>query len=145
MAQPLPQSKTKARITAISPHFVVPDVVAAARHYRDALGFEILGYFGEPPTFATVRRDAAEIQFSKADAGAEPTPNAKRQALALDAYIWIDDADALSSELKARGAKILEGPVRRVYNVVEIVVEDCCGYRLVFAADCTPRQGGPKP
>jgi catechol 2,3-dioxygenase-like lactoylglutathione lyase family enzyme len=36
----------------------VPDVVATAEFYRDKLGFELLGYFLDPPVYAMVRRDS---------------------------------------------------------------------------------------
>ena len=48
--------KAGARLKAISPQFVVPDVVQAAEYYRDVLGFRILSYFGQPRVFAMVDR-----------------------------------------------------------------------------------------
>ena len=88
--------------------------------------------------FATVRHDGVEIQFSKLDGDGGSAPKAMRRTLGAGVYIWIDDADALYEELKARGAKIRKGPVRREYNCVEIDVEDCFGFRLIFGADCSP-------
>jgi len=134
-----PRTKAGTKLRAISPQFVVPDVVAAAEYYRDTLGFEILGFFGEPPVFAMVARDAAEIHFGKADHGEAVAPNATRRKSGLDAYIWADNVDSLHEELHERGAKIIEGPVRRSYNCCEITVEDRFGFRLVFGSDC----GGP--
>ena len=49
-----PKSKAAAKCKAICPHFVVPDVVASAEHYRDVLGFKIMGYWLDPPVFAIV-------------------------------------------------------------------------------------------
>ena len=43
--------KSKARLKMISPQLVVPDVVEAAEYYRDVLGFQILGYFYQPPVY----------------------------------------------------------------------------------------------
>jgi predicted enzyme related to lactoylglutathione lyase len=126
----------KAVFGAISPHFPVPDVVAAAEYYRDKFGFEILGYFGTPPVFVMVRRDNVTIQFGKLNDGERPAPNSRRRRDALDAYIWIDDADALYAELKSRGAKILEGPIKRIYGCIEVTVEDHNGYQIVFGQDC---------
>ena len=125
-----------AKLTSICPTFVVPDVVAAAEYYRDALGFQILGYFLNPPVFAMVARDAAEIHFGKLDNGADASPNTERRhGLGTDAYVWVNDLPALHRELKERGAKIIEGPVQRIYNCLELVVEDLNGFRLVFAMD----------
>ena len=135
---PEPQTKTTAavKLTAICPQFVVPDVTAAAEYYRDVLGFKILGYFLDPPVFAMVARDVAEIHFGKADDGATPSPNfTRRRGLGTDAYIWVNNLDALHAELQERGAKIIEGPVQRVYNCYELTVEDLNGFRLVFSMD----------
>ena len=133
---PEAQAKAAAKLTAICPQFIVPDVVATAEYYRDVLGFKILGYFLDPPVFAMVARDVAEIHFGKIDAGAEPAPNAaRRKGLGSDVYIWTTDLHALHAELKERGANIIEGPVQRIYNCLELVVEDLNGFRLVFAMD----------
>ena len=136
MAETETKVKAPAKLTAICPTFIVPDVRAAAEYYRDVFGFKILGYFLDPPVFAMVARDAAEIHFGKADSGAAPSPNvARRRGIGIDAYIWTNELNALHAELKDRGAKILEGPVHRVYNCLELVVEDLNGFRLVFAMD----------
>jgi uncharacterized glyoxalase superfamily protein PhnB len=130
-----PQIRVAAKCKSICPHFVVPDVVASAEHYRDVLGFKILSYFLDPPVFAVVARDDVVIHFGKSDQGAPPSPNVARRGLAVDAYTWVNDLDALYAELKTRGAKILEGPTLRVYKCYEMVVEDNFGFRICFSMD----------
>jgi len=130
-----PQIKAKAKCKSICPHFVVPDVVASAEHYRDFLGFKILGYFLDPPVFAVVARDDVVIHFGKSDNGALPSPNVTRRSIGLDAYIWVNDLDFLHAELQGRGAKILEPPTMRVYKCYELLVEDNFGFRLCFSLD----------
>jgi hypothetical protein len=130
-----PQSKAAAKCKAICPHFVVPDVVASAEHYRDVLGFKIMGYWLDPPVFAIVMRDTVEIQLGKSDNGAFSSPNFMRREGGLDAYIWVNDVDALYAELQCRGAKILEPPEMRVYKCYELLVEDNFGFRLCFSMD----------
>jgi uncharacterized glyoxalase superfamily protein PhnB len=130
-----PQTKAKAKCKSVSPHFVVPDVVASAEHYRDFLGFKILSYFLDPPVFAVVARDDVVIHFGKSDNGALPSPNVTRRSIGLDAYIWVNDLDALYAELQGRGAKIIEPPAMRVYKCYELVVEDNFGFRLCFSLD----------
>jgi predicted enzyme related to lactoylglutathione lyase len=129
------KTSEKARFQGANPHFVVPDVVAAAEYYRDVFGFTIHGLFFEPPVFAIVGRDDVVIQFGRVDEGEGAAPNRKRREEALDAYIWVSDVDALFAEVKEKGAKILEGPVLRFYKCYELVVEDLNGYVLVFARD----------
>ncbi len=130
---------TAAKLKSISPQFVVPDVVAAAEYYRDILGFQILGYFREPPVYSIIRRDTVEIHLGKADPGAGAAPNAPQREASLDAYIWVNDVDALFEELKSRGAMIAEPPTVREYNCYEMVVEDRFGFRLAFGMDVLKR------
>ena len=52
----------------------------------------------------------------------------------FDLYIWVNDVNAIFEELRASGADIIEGPVKRVYESTEIVVKDMNGYVLVFAS-----------
>lgn len=118
--------------TGIAPQFVVPDVVAAAELYRDKLGFEILGYFHDPPVFAMVRRGMAEIHLGKADGMEIRLNESLRKGLATDAYIWVSDINALYHEFLDRGVEIVEGPSRRVYDCVEITINDCNGFQIVF-------------
>ncbi len=130
-----PQIKVAAKCKSICPQFVVPDVGASAEHYRDVLGFKIMGYWLDPPVFAIVARDDVEIQFGKSDNGALPSPNIVRRESGLDAYIWVNDLDALYAELQGRGAKILEAPAMRAYKCYELLVEDNFGFRLCFSMD----------
>ncbi len=121
-----------AQFKTIAPQFVVPDVVATAEYYRDKLGFEILGYFLDPPVFAMVRRGAAEIHIGKSDKGEIQTNESVRRGLGTDAYIFVSDINALYRELVESGVEIVEGPIKRIYDCVEITIKDCNGFQLVF-------------
>ena len=120
------------RFTGLAPQFVVPDVVGTAEFYRDKLGFEILGYFLDPPVFAMVRRGAAEIHIGKSDRGEMQVNENVRHGLGTDAYIFVEGINELHEELLKNGVEIVEGPIRRIYNCVEITVRDCNGFQLVF-------------
>ena len=117
---------------SIAPSFVVTDAVVTAEYYRDILGFAILGYFGEPPVFAMVGRGGVEIHFGRADAEPQRS-NLELRKISSDAYIWVDDVEALFAELTAAGAEIIEGPTPRIYDCVEMEVRDCNGFKLVFS------------
>ena len=54
---------------------------------------------------------------------------------AWDAYIWVDDADRLHAEFKARGVQITRDIGDRLYGCRDFDVEDCNGYRLCFGHD----------
>ena len=122
---------TKAVLKSIAPQLVVPDVVATAEYYRDVLGFEILGYFAEPPVYSMVARDGVEIHFGKSEAAG--ASNSTVRSGSFDVYIWVTDIEAMFEELKSSGADILEGPVKRIYESTEVVVKDCNSFTLVFA------------
>jgi uncharacterized glyoxalase superfamily protein PhnB len=117
---------------SVAPSFVVSEVIAAAEYDRDVFGFEILGYFGEPPVFAMVARGGVEVHFGKADAEPQQS-NLEFRKISSDAYIWVNDVDAFFQELTASGADIIEGPIRRTYDCVELEVRDCNGFNLVFS------------
>jgi hypothetical protein len=122
----------KAIFTGLAPQFVVPDVIKTAEYYRDKLGFEILGFFADPPVFAIVRRGAAEIHLGQGDSDSIQINEAVRKGLGTDAYIFVTDVNALYAEYMKNGVEITEGPIKRVYNCVEITVKDCNGFQLVF-------------
>ena len=126
-----PKPERTARFKSVAPQLVVDDVVKTSEYYRDVLGFEHLGYFLDPPVYAIVRRGGVEIHFGKAEKNG--VSNSVVRPGSFDLYLWVTDIDAVFDELKAAGADIIEGPVKRVYDCVEIVVRDCNGYVLVFA------------
>lgn len=125
-------SNSRSEFYRLAPQFVVPDVVRSSEYYRDKFGFTILGYFLDPPVFAIVRRDGAEIHFGKSDKGEVKVNDSVRRGLGTDAYIFVSDILGLFDELTASGANIVEGPIERPYDRTEITVKDEDGYQIVF-------------
>jgi uncharacterized glyoxalase superfamily protein PhnB len=117
----------------IAPYFIVNDVVASANFYRDKLGFHYDRFWGEPPCFCMVKRNGIVIMLSQIANSGGPKPNAKFDA--WDAYIWVDDADGLYAEFKAKGIKIHRDLCDQEYGCRDFEVEDCNGYRLCFGQD----------
>lgn len=118
----------------VAPQFVVVDVVRAAEHYRDVLGFEITDTFLDPPVHAIVTRGYCQVFLAVArdEAG---TSNRRLKPEAIDAYFRVRGVEALADELASLGADIVEGPVRRSYDMLELVVRDGDGFVLVFGED----------
>jgi len=129
-------TETTVRLEAVAPQFTVADVVRTAEYYRDVLGFQIAGYWGDPPVFAIVGRDAVELFFNLAD-GSEVRTGRRREG--YDAYVRVAGVDALATDLRARGADIIEGPVQRVYEQRELIVRDCNGLVIAFGEDTSGR------
>ncbi len=92
-------------LTAISPFFVVRDVVRSAAFYRDQVGFEVAVMIPEGnPFFAIVRRDGAQLLLKAVEATVAPRPNRERHPNARwDAFVHVSDPDALARELATRG------------------------------------------
>jgi uncharacterized glyoxalase superfamily protein PhnB len=123
------------RVTGIAPLFIVTDVVRAAEHYRDRLGFRIAGYFfEEPPVFAMVGRDDQIIMLSLMT-GTRGGSNRMHKNETVDAYLWVDDVDALHAEFQQSRADIIMPPTLRVYGMKELEVRDLDGYVLCFGQD----------
>jgi predicted enzyme related to lactoylglutathione lyase len=119
---------------SIAPYFVVDDVVATANYYRDRLGFHYERFWGEPPCFCIVSRSGAIIMLSQTGQPAAVHPNRTTdpEGEAWDAYVWVDDVNALNAELKANGVRITRDIGDQPYGCRDFDVEDCNGYRLCF-------------
>jgi predicted enzyme related to lactoylglutathione lyase len=125
----------------VAPYFLVDDVVRTANHYREVLGFAYERFWGDPPAFCMVRRGGIVIMLSQPATPGRMRPNhrAEPDSDAWDAYIWVDDADALHAELRARGASIVRGLCDQAYGCRDFEVEDGNGYRLCFGHDLESR------
>jgi predicted enzyme related to lactoylglutathione lyase len=118
----------------IAPYFVVDDVVSTANYYRDKLGFKYDRFWNEPPSFCMVYRSGVVIMLAHHDrpGGMRPNRLVDPEGEAWDAYLWIDDADALLAEYKAKGVKIVRDICNQPYGCRDFDVEDSNGYRLCF-------------
>lgn len=120
-----------------SPVLGVRHVRQAAEYYRDVLGFNLdpeEGVFqpteDEPAgVYAIVKRGGVWIHFQ---IRRDNFPERKRNSLERDVYVYVDDLNALYSDLQRRGAVIKQPPRVAPYGLREIVVEDLNGYRLAF-------------
>ena len=121
----------KTEFRSIAPQLVVTDVVKTAEYYRDKLGFEVLGYFQEPPVYAIVRRGNVEIHFGKGDADGVSSNTEVRRG-SMDAYVFVSGVRELYDEFLAAGVDVPYPPTLRVYECTEIEIIDCDGHKLVF-------------
>jgi catechol 2,3-dioxygenase-like lactoylglutathione lyase family enzyme len=120
-------------INQIIPVFFTTDIPATIAWYRDKLGFECLSTWQDPPVYAILARDQQVIHFRCAD---PPTPNPiKYEDEFLDAYIFVDDADALFAEYTARGIEFVREPANMPWDCREFVIKDCGGRLLAFGSN----------
>lgn len=119
-------------IRLIAPIFFTTNIPATIAYYRDKLGFEVLGMYQDPPIYAIIAREQHSIHFRCA---VPPTANPEKYSdELLDAYLFIEDADALYAEFAARGVEFTRGVADMPWNMREFVVKDCDGRLLVFGA-----------
>jgi hypothetical protein len=122
---------------SVAPLFIVEDVVATANYYRDKLGFQYERFWGQPPSFCMVWRNGVAFMLSQLAATGVMRPNrlADPDRSVWDAYVWIDNADVLHREFKAKGVTITRDVCDQPYGCRDFDVEDCNGYRLCFGHD----------
>jgi uncharacterized glyoxalase superfamily protein PhnB len=119
-------------IRQIVPLFFTTDIPATLAWYESKLGFKCLGTWQDPPVYAIVARDQQAIHFRCAE---PPTANPDKYAEELlDAYVNIEDADALYAEYAARGVEFTREVANMPWHSREFVVKDCDGRLLAFGA-----------
>jgi catechol 2,3-dioxygenase-like lactoylglutathione lyase family enzyme len=124
---------TRPTLSAISPSFIVSNVDRTIAFYRDKLGFETR--FRQPEQdafFAIIGRDGAQI-FIKAERDIVPVPNCKRHPhLRLDAFVYVEDPDALAAEFADHGAAF-SVPLKDTHDGLRgFEIRDSDGYVLFF-------------
>ena len=78
-------------------------------------------------------RDRQAIHFRCAE---PPTANPNKYPdELLDAYLFVEDADALYAEYAARGVEFTRGAGNMPWGSREFVVKDCDGRLLAFGAN----------
>ena len=119
-------------IRQIAPQFFTMDIPGTLEYYKDKLGFECLGTWQDPPVYAIVMRDGHRIHFRCAD---PPTANPDKYAdELLDAYMFVEDADALYAEYAGKGVEFTRELGDTPWQSREFVVKDCEGRLLAFGA-----------
>lgn len=120
-------------IRQIAPVFFTLDIPATLAYYDNKLGFACRGTWQDPPVYAIVERDERAIHFRCA---APPTANPdKYEEEYLDAYVFVEDADALFAEYQAKGVEFARTLANMPWNSREFVIKDCDGRLLAFGSN----------
>ncbi len=126
---------SQATFLEVAPFHLVDDVFATAEYYRDKLGFSFDTFFGDPPAFVILKRNATRLMFRQVPERARPAarPNTDKFSETFDIYIWVSDVDELAEEFRKRGAEILAGPYESDgQGRRELMVRDLNGYVICF-------------
>lgn len=127
---PAPQSQPT--LTASAAVLLVKDVVAAANHYRDKMGFHYERFWGEPPSFVILKRDGLYLMLKQADDPKHIVPLWTVSDKLWNVYFWVSDADALHAEFVQRGATIDYGPCNQPHGCREFGTQDLDGHDIGF-------------
>jgi predicted enzyme related to lactoylglutathione lyase len=120
-----------ALLTGVSPVLLVADLQRSVDYFSDALGFEC-HVFGDPPNFATAARDAAVILIALSDQPERLVPHWRIVDMMWDAYIRVDDVDAIYAEVQERGADIDYTIYDAPHGFREFGVQDPDGHDIAF-------------
>ncbi|MFA6114457.1 MAG: VOC family protein [Sphingomonas sp.] len=117
----------------VAPVLVVRDLAISIPYWRDRMGFAVIGTFRDPPVMAFMGRSG--VQFMLQGNGDNPIPGTNRGYMdgVWDAHVWIEDADALHADMKARGAQVSD-LCDTFYNNREFEVTDPDGYIIAFGS-----------
>jgi uncharacterized glyoxalase superfamily protein PhnB len=122
-------------IRLIAPVFFTTNIPNTLSYYKDKLGFECLGTWQDPPIYAIVARDQHTIHFRCA---APPTANPNKYTDEfLDAYVYVEDPDALYAEYAAKEVEFTRELANMPWHTREFVVKDCDGRLLVFGSNAS--------
>jgi uncharacterized glyoxalase superfamily protein PhnB len=120
-------------IRQIAPQFFTTDIPGTLAYYKDKLGFECRGTWDDPPIYAIVARDKHAIHFRCAE---PPTANPNKYSdELLDAYLSVEDADALYSEYAAKGVQFARELGDTPWHTREFVIKDDEGRLLAFGSN----------
>lgn len=118
-------------MTGISPVLLVSDLERSVGYFRDKLGFQCEVY-GEPPNFATARRDAATILLALCNEPERIVPNWRIVDMTWNAYIRVDDVESIYAEVQDRGAGIDYTLYDAPSGFREFGVQDPDGHDIAF-------------
>jgi len=119
-------------IRQIAPVFFSTDLAGTLAYYEDKLGFECVGTYGDPPFYGIVARDGFAVHFRAVDATAVAAEKYAEEL--LDAYLLVEDVDAVYAEYEAKGVEFARELGDMPWGLREFVVKDCDGRLLAFGA-----------
>ena len=123
------------KIVGCAPILLVKDVVASANYYRDKVGFQYEQFWGDPPAFCILERGSFHIMLSLSEDESKIVPHWKVVKNMWNIYFWVDDAQEMFNELKAKGAKIDYELSEKPYGCLEFGIQDLDGYDIAFGQE----------
>ena len=125
----------KPTLLAAVPQLFVSDIAASCTFFTARLGFAVEFHYGEPPFYAQVKRDGAQIALRHVD---RPVLDKIAEAMKADvdmlaASISVDDVLALYSEFQLAGIAFHQELRTEEWGARTFIVRDPDGNLLLFA------------
>jgi catechol 2,3-dioxygenase-like lactoylglutathione lyase family enzyme len=126
---------SQAILIAAIPQLFVSDIAASCAFLADKLGFTVEFVYGEPPFYAQVKRDSAQIALRHVDRPVLDTIAAAMKADVdmLAASISVDDVRALYSEFQTAKVAFHQELRTEAWGARTFIVRDPDGNLLLFA------------
>ena len=122
------------------PVLQVADVERSCRWYREVLDFTADPFPREPPhSFAILRREGAEIMLQFADSARGSPPRPPDPEFRWTVYLRVVGTTILDvAGAVERKTRVLRGPERMFYGLVELEICDPDGYRVCVSGEAPP-------
>jgi predicted enzyme related to lactoylglutathione lyase len=111
---------SRGQLQRVMPELPLTNVAEGVAHYRDVLGFTV-NY--QQDDIGVMDRDKVRLLL---------VARSERHTGIGSAYVYVEDADALYAELRAKGANIGSAPVSRPWGLREFQMLDPEGNRITF-------------
>ena len=127
-------------VVSIKERWIVENVQKSIDFYSKQLGFEI-GFVGEGPKFAILHRGNFSVMLRQLNETGHIRPNRipfikagwhSQGKEAWDAYIWVEDAEALYDEFLSKDVSIIKTIQDTTYGNRDFEIEDIDGYIICF-------------
>lgn len=99
----------------------VEDVERSVAFYRVLLGFDTKALMGEPPSFALLIREGAEIALVR-----------EENRVPTGCYIYVTGVEALHKHCQASGARITYPLTLEAWSLLNFVIEDPDGHQIAI-------------
>jgi uncharacterized glyoxalase superfamily protein PhnB len=86
----------------------------------------------DQPVYAVLKRDKIDIHIQIRRR--QPQPGS-REIIETDAYLYISEAETLFNHCKAQGVNIIWPLQASHYGLIDLMIEDLAGNRLVFGSE----------
>jgi catechol 2,3-dioxygenase-like lactoylglutathione lyase family enzyme len=129
------QTLTKAVIIAAEPELFVADIKASLDFFTQKLGFAIAFTYGEPPFYAQVKRDGAQLNLKCLDSPAINPELRDREEL-LSAAMTVGSADEIKQlflEFQSANVAFFQPLKKQPWGARNFIIKDPDGNLLLFA------------